>query len=275
MVNKFEDKGWNLLWAVSAIIIYNWLTTLLFMGSYFIIDSNYTENHYFMFDALFCIPLILLFSVWLYKIYRQKCNANTSISGVQEKYTTLKTTIIVLGFSGIANIWFIIAESISESISLISDSLQSFEDTWSSVNSESYFWVLMSVVVLGPIVEELLFRGLVFHYLEKFKAGWFPIVFSGIFFGIWHQEPVQVVYTAIMGIALGIVYAKTRSMKVTIAMHILNNFLSTLPPAIDTPLTQDILFYASLMMIIPAVLILVDMSKNMPHQQASSVQAEI
>lgn len=251
----------NIFLALIAIFIYNSLSSLFLLVFSFVLPQQELWNHYSMIDTILCTILIVLFSIWFYRIWYHKKKTKTLIAGTKEKHIIPKVIIWVLGFGGLSTIWLIFATYLSSFTPLLSDSLQNFEQSWAQIENESYIWVFLSVVITGPIVEELLFRGIVFHYLEKIKAGYFPILVSGILFGLWHGEAVQVVYTAILGIGFGFIYAKTRDFKIVIIMHILNNFLSTLPPAFDTPLVQDTIFYASLMMVLPTIILFVQMIK--------------
>lgn len=245
--------------ALTPVLAYNGINSICIL--LFASETTFIY-HYFAFDSLFCILMLILFSIWLSKI--RSYNPETQSLSRKEPHMMLKIPILTLGMNGISSLWFILIALYLESIPLISNSLQSFDDTWSTIEAEPYFWVLLSVVLVGPIVEELLFRGIMFHYLEKVKSGWFPILISGITFGLWHMEPVQVVYAALMGIILGIVYAKVRDLRVTIALHILNNFLSTLPPFMDTPIVQEVIFHASLLMVLPTIYIMIHMMRKLP-----------
>lgn len=249
----------NLLLAFSPVLLYNALN-LIYLIIFSTLNIQNSGSVYFKFDSQFCIIMLILFSIWLYNIYKH--HPETQALTRREAHMIIKIPILTLAMNGISSLWFIFISLYLESFPLIANSLESFQDTWSTVGDESYFFVLISVVLAGPIVEELLFRGIMFHYLEKIRPGWFAILISGITFGLWHMEPVQVVYAAIMGILLGFIYAKVRDLKVTIAIHILNNFLSTLPPFMDTTLVQEIIFYVSFLMIPPAIYILVRMVKK-------------
>lgn len=241
--------------ALSPIFAYNGLNTLCVA---LFTSESFLEYHHFEFDSLFCIFMLILFSIWLLKIRKHEPDIQTSM----QSHMMLKIPVLALGMGGISSLWFILADFFLKPIPLIGNSLQSFDDTWSQVGAESYFWVFLSIVLTGPIVEEVLFRGIVFHYLEKIKSGWFPILTSGIIFGLCHMEPVQIVYTTIGGIISGIVYAKVRNLKITIAIHILNNFLSTLPPFMDTPFMDKFIFYISVLMVIPTFYIVIHMAKS-------------
>ena len=67
-----------------------------------------------------------------------------------------------------------------------------------------YIWLFLAIVVVGPIIEEILFRGIIFSSFENAtRSSWFPVIITGVMFGIWHGSFIQGVYTAMMGIILG------------------------------------------------------------------------
>ncbi|WP_243136018.1 CPBP family intramembrane glutamic endopeptidase [Clostridium perfringens] len=135
-----------------------------------------------------------------------------------------------MGMGGLSALWLIFADKILSSITLVKNSLQNFSQISESLSNEAYIFIFLSVILFGPIVEELLFRGLIFNEIDKIKGGAAPIILSGLLFGLFHREPVQVVYASILGIILGFVYSKTRSLPLVIFMHMLNNLVATLPP---------------------------------------------
>lgn len=257
MYEKCKRISKNVILAIVVIFTYDIINALFLIGAVFLSTEDAVQNHYFQIDTFSCALLTVLFSIWLYRIQHRERYTTIELRPFSDYYMMCVIPVIVLGMGGISILWLNLADSVLQNVSVISDSMDSFNQTWSAVEEESYFWVLMSVVVLGPIVEELMFRGAIFHYLEKIKAGWFPVVVSGIAFGVWHQELVQVVYAAIIGILLGYIYAKTRDIRVTITIHILNNFLSALPPALDTPAVQAVVYKLSIFMIVPTLMILV------------------
>lgn len=76
---------------------------------------------------------------------------------------------------------------------------------------------------IGPIVEELIYRGFVMRSLEKYGKS-FAVVVSAVFFGVMHQNLVQSVFGVIAGLVLGYV-AMNYSLKWSILLHITNNCL--------------------------------------------------
>lgn len=85
---------------------------------------------------------------------------------------------------------------------------------------------ILSIAVLGPVLEELLFRGAITKaLLEKYEPGK-AILFSALIFGIFHINPAQVVVGALMGLLLAWLYYKTASLIPCLLVHILHNSLS-------------------------------------------------
>lgn len=88
-------------------------------------------------------------------------------------------------------------------------------------------WVgILCITVLGPVLEELLFRGAVTKVLLKKYNPTVAIILSGLIFGIFHMNPAQVVAATLIGFALAWIYYKTHSLIPCILIHIMNNSLS-------------------------------------------------
>ena len=88
-----------------------------------------------------------------------------------------------------------------------------------------FFAVLVSVI-FAPIFEEIICRGIV---LESFRAkyGIFAAwIWSSIFFGLIHAHLTAMFSAAILGLVLGYVYLRSRSIFSVIILHALNNGLA-------------------------------------------------
>jgi len=86
------------------------------------------------------------------------------------------------------------------------------------------FWgVFFKVAVLAPIVEESLFRGIIMHGLMKNYKSWHAILISGILFSFFHLNPWQMTYTFFLGIFLGWLMVRSRSLPLCIIAHSINN----------------------------------------------------
>lgn len=232
---------------------YKWIQEMFFGIIYILMyifgqnADDFLSNNGFMLDALACIILLLIYTLIYIFLKKDKSNVRVSFSDI------IICIIMTFGMSGVSAAWLFLAEKLSEKIGFIADSMESFTNNWSNLDSEAYIWVFLSVALLGPIVEELLFRGLVFNFAKKIKGGYFPIIISSLCFGLWHEEPVQIVYTFLMGIVLGLIYERTKTLFYPIIIHILNNFLSTLPPQLDTENIAAIISNLNILFIFPAL----------------------
>lgn len=88
-------------------------------------------------------------------------------------------------------------------------------------------WVgIVSIALIGPILEELLFRGAVTKLLLRQYKPAKAIVLSALVFGLFHMNPVQVVGAFCSGLLFAWLYYKSRSVVPCILIHVLNNSLS-------------------------------------------------
>ena len=88
---------------------------------------------------------------------------------------------------------------------------------------------IISIVVMAPLVEELLFRGAIQGYLmRKWNMPYLGIVISSLIFGVVHGNPAQIPFAFVVGMALGWMYYLTGSLIPGILMHFINNGSSVL-----------------------------------------------
>lgn len=85
---------------------------------------------------------------------------------------------------------------------------------------------ILTIVIIGPVLEELLFRGAITKALLQQYDPPKAIFISALLFGIIHINPAQIIPAFLIGILLAWTYYKTGSLIPGIFMHILNNSLS-------------------------------------------------
>ncbi len=86
---------------------------------------------------------------------------------------------------------------------------------------EALFMFFM-LVVIAPVFEEFIFRGLIMDELKQYGNG-FAIITTGIMFGLYHGNFQQFFYTAVIGIALGYIANVTGSIFPTMIIHAMVN----------------------------------------------------
>lgn len=92
---------------------------------------------------------------------------------------------------------------------------------------------IFSVVVISPISEELLFRGVFLNRLKLLVPTSFAILITSILFGSLHSYG-SVISAIVFGVCMCIIYIKTKNILTCIFAHFLNNLLAEFLVHIDT-----------------------------------------
>jgi uncharacterized protein len=140
------------------------------------------------------------------------------------KLTTLRLTLVAipLGVLSIAGFWILFLP--------LSYAAPNLVKSWaiegmSRMEAHSFSaWLSRSIVavIIAPVIEEVLFRGLL---LQRWALRWGTltgVVLSSALFAIGH---VEVLGHFVFGVAMAALYLRTRSLWVPIAAHSLNNFI--------------------------------------------------
>lgn len=89
-------------------------------------------------------------------------------------------------------------------------------------------WTLLSVVVLAPLCEELLCRGILLEGLRSRYGITAALIGSSLFFALIHLHPVMVVNAFVLGLVFGIFTLRTHSLWPAILLHAFNNAVALL-----------------------------------------------
>ena len=107
---------------------------------------------------------------------------------------------------------------------LVSD----YIDMMSSLYEGSLIIIALSVAIVGPIFEELVFRGIIFKKANDIMPFYAANIVQAILFALVHMNLIQIIYTFPVGIMLGYITMRYRSLVPAILLHILNNSISVL-----------------------------------------------
>ena len=87
-------------------------------------------------------------------------------------------------------------------------------------------WSILMLVGLAPVMEEVLFRGILLESVRSKHSAGRAIVVSALMFGVIHFIPQQVVNAFAIGLILGYIYVRTESLWPVIVIHALNNAMA-------------------------------------------------
>jgi uncharacterized protein len=81
----------------------------------------------------------------------------------------------------------------------------------------------LTAAVAAPIFEEYLFRGFLLPSLTRYVPVWVAIGISALLFGVAHLSLSEILPLTTLGIILGVVYVRTRSLLASMLLHSLWN----------------------------------------------------
>jgi hypothetical protein len=87
------------------------------------------------------------------------------------------------------------------------------------------YGAFMKVVIMAPVIEELIFRGVIMHGLMRNYSKFTGVFVSALLFALFHLNPWQFPATFILGLLLGILMLRTRNIYLCILGHAINNGL--------------------------------------------------
>ncbi len=100
--------------------------------------------------------------------------------------------------------------------------VESFNEAATGLLSASDHIAVLIVLycIATPFIEELLFRYFIFNLLFKYtKRAALSVFICAALFGLYHMNPVQMVYGFIMGLVITFAYYRNRVLTIPFLMH--------------------------------------------------------
>jgi len=179
--------------------------TLIFniTNNYTVGSLEYIEN-LGVFFADNQLWMVLLSTLMLIPIFKKKCSVHR----------------INLNFKDVG-LLVLLGLSFGLTYNLILINLN-FTDLFDSSNTNLLITWLSSGII-GPIIEELIFRNIVYEKLKKVYQPLMAILFTGVLFGILHTNIIQFIYAFLFNFILIFTYEKYKSIYAPIIVHISAN----------------------------------------------------
>ncbi|MFW6389723.1 MAG: CPBP family intramembrane glutamic endopeptidase [Halanaerobiales bacterium] len=192
---------------------------------------------------------------------------------LQKRETTLKDLLLknidkvngkLLLMLGITTFVFILFTSYTSSIiMIIFDLSEAFLERAETMIDVRGLQGLFLLLIVAPIAEEILFRGLFLEGIASQHSQKVAILVSAFMFSLYHMNLLQTLHTFILGLFLAYVYLKTRSLVLCIYIHFVNNFFPYIISHLQIPeelagetemsmtiTTPELMFYAFIIIIL-------------------------
>jgi len=102
-----------------------------------------------------------------------------------------------------------------------------FWELFSKIFESDFGWwgAFFRVAIVAPVVEELIFRGLILHGLRRNYNAIVAVIISALLFALFHLNPWQFPATFVLGLLLGWIMIRTNNILLAIIGHSINNLL--------------------------------------------------
>ncbi len=200
-------------------------------------------------DGTFALSVIsCIVTMWIYMLISKLRRKPLNIIIKNKKTPTVLTAMSVccaIGSRLLVNVYL----HISESVPLLKRSIEaSSELTPDVINGRQVLVALLLTVIIAPIFEEILFRGLVMNEFLGIMRPWAAITLQGILFGITHMALFQSIFAGVLGILLGVIYYNTKSIKMSCVFHCVFNLSVVLTATNLSTQSAILLFVLGLML---------------------------
>ncbi|MGI5883943.1 MAG: CPBP family intramembrane glutamic endopeptidase [Candidatus Spyradocola sp.] len=137
--------------------------------------------------------------------------------------------------------------------------MQEYIEAASSLSYGRYPWAdILATVIGAPLVEEIVFRGLIYGNLKKAMPVWVALLVQALLFGFVHGQLLWSAFTFLLGLALGLTADYFDSIWPAVLLHLCFNAGNYLPLFLELDGTGTVvLFLASLLVVATVFLVLV------------------
>lgn len=181
-----------------------------FMGS-----LNSSEKYIDFLEFILVHLIAILFAKLIYEKSNQKINLNFSFRGLKLfPIMAFLPMFLMFGFTA----------QILEYIPLSENEKQRFYE----LGNDQSIQTLVSIIILAPIFEEILSRGIILKGLLESYSPIVAILVSSLFFGLLHFNLGQLIGAFGFGLISGWVFWKTESIILSILLHVFNNLFFTI-----------------------------------------------
>lgn len=183
------------------------------------VSMNFVQEYAIHLSFLCAAIMLLICFIWYQKLCKRE--VKVPLRQVFQGKRVLGIVVLAIGFQVTVNI------IMSIFMSIVPEFFEEYEMMMELLDDNnavilSFFYA----AIFGPISEEYFFRGVVQKHFKRAVPVVFAVVLQALLFGIYHMNWVQGIYAFFVGIVMGYIMERTKSIATTILFHITFNFSS-------------------------------------------------
>lgn len=211
---RTEFKELNIVEAILASLIYR------VVSIFSVIAVAISQN----IISIFLIVLTFFIVIGAYNHYIIKSNKENNVLKPTIKIYLRNITFIIVFFLGYLLTLYSLVFPFVKMLQIYNPLITTFNK--STLQAPLF---LLALTFIVPIMEEFIFRGVILGGLLKRYSSKTAILMSSILFGLSHLNIFQFIISFWLGLLVGYVYIRTRSICLCMLIHVLNDTLSFVP----------------------------------------------
>lgn len=217
---------------IAAVLIQNIVANSLALAYYTLTGNEVSQRLMYLFFVLAILVCGVIFFLW-YRIVllseiQGELYGEVQLRGRRNLHRML--TLKNLGLFALLGIGcqFFFSGALSLLTPLFRKVFSEYSEVLQNLTAGDDILVLLLMLVIAPVAEELIFRGVVLHTAGRYVTFQGANILQAVLFGVYHQNMVQGIYAAILGYLLGMVCNKYRTIVASILLHMMINGASLL-----------------------------------------------
>lgn len=215
---------------------------------------NFMLNNLNLYSCLTYLIPGAVFLLWYYFAFVEKRGIKQTVFSHTRRLTpACFGWVVLLGFA-VQHVTSLIMVAINALMPSVMNEYTEMIDS-SGISEYSLLWAV-ATLILPPIVEEVIFRGLILQYLGKAGASFIVAnLIQAVLFGIFHMNLVQGIYTALLGFLLGYLAYRYDSIFVPMILHAIYNLFGTVLVDLENMFLPDVLLVVIILISVPLLIV--------------------
>lgn len=209
-----NKKDFCMSWWVTFIAM------LIVLISSFAFGSDADSEHYYLNSFIGEFLMIIPIAVGIIPLILRKRTSEISFKGFSPKLLVF-AALIPIASQPFINLFITPINAVTEFL------FDTGADTSlpAAASAGEMIFKLLTLLVLAPILEELLCRGILMQYLKRYGLA-VSLIVSSLCFALLHFDPTSLVVIFFVGMLLGMIKVSTGSLWASIIAHSVNNLVA-------------------------------------------------
>ena len=200
-----------------------WITfiaMLIVLSSSFIFGRDADSEHYYLSSFIGEFLMIIPIVIGIIPLILQKRMNEISFRGFSPKLLIL-AALIPIASQPFINLFITPINAVTEFL------FDTGADTTlpAATNTGEMILKILTLLVVAPILEEILCRGILMQYLKRYGLA-VSLIVSSLCFALLHFDPTSLVVIFFVGMLLGMIKVSTGSLWASIIAHSVNNLIA-------------------------------------------------